>query len=110
MSTPNFTTQFPSVGSGQMVSSAFEIGRAVQIGLIVPTIDSAQMFLAGGLSLTGPFWRLGNVNSVQVGIPIAAGSASLMLGTALLASKYGRIEFSVSQSAVRSLTVLTRVG
>lgn len=102
----NVSTQFISIGSGQMITSAFEVGRARDMAVVWPTVDAANAFVLGGLSATGPFTRMGNQNSAA--LLVGTGSFSAVF-TGLVPMPYGKFEFTVSQAAVRSMTVISRL-
>lgn len=92
--------QTVNIGSGQLLSSAFALGRARDVAVIFPTLDSTAAFVQGGLSQGGAFFRVQSLN------PGTGSNAAVIDG--LNAFPWGKIEMTASQSAVRSLTILTR--
>lgn len=102
MSATPATVQVVNVGSGQLLTSAFAIGRARDMGLITPTLDSTNAFFQVGLAQGGPFFR---INSLALG----TGSAAALL-SGFNAFPWGRLEMTVSQAAVRSIQVISRAG
>ncbi len=90
-----------NVGSGQLISSAFAVGRATDMAVIFPTVTSAAAWFLGGQTLAGDFFRVSSLSP-------AAGSNALIV-TGFQAFDFGKLEFTASQAAVRSLTILTRL-
>lgn len=110
MPNPNISVNSIGVGSGSMFSSRFEIGRAQEIVLTFPVIDSAAAFLRGSWDGT-TFYRMHapHPNSGTYQMFPAAGSMALVVHPVLLPMKYGQVEFTVSQAALRTITVISRV-
>ncbi len=99
--------QYVNVGSGQLLSSAFAIGRAHSIAVIFPTLDAGNVLLQGGISQVGSFFRMATISSGPV--QFVAASAAVVIDPLLMPMPFARFEFLVSQSAVRSLTVISRI-
>ena len=110
MSHPNHTVQSVGIAIGGLLSSAFAIGphmRDIAIGF--PTIESCAAFLRGSVDGT-TFWRMHtNVSSGPFQAFPGPGSCALVVTPVLGPMRYGMVELLASQSAARTLTVISKI-
>lgn len=106
MRTQNQHVTIPLSGT---VSGTFAIPNADRSSLYSPVVTSCQMFLQGSWDTTSAnFARVQNVaGSGDWTYGVGGGSKQISFGTAG-AFPYVRIETDIAQSAVRSLTIMTR--
>ena len=105
-------TFYPTIALSASISSDIVLGRARDIGLWLPTITSAQVFLKGAFvpARTSPasadFVRIHDPRSQAAWFWNAGpGSAAAVLTDIARPFTHLRLETSVAQSAVRSLAI-----
>ena len=98
------------VNSGQTVSGNIDVSKGVVSHIIAPTITSGDLFLQGNVDTTSAnFFRMQNppVNSGHLRLATGAGSAMMTLA-GLLTPPWLRLEAAVTQTDVRTFTLLVR--
>jgi hypothetical protein len=98
-----------SSGALAAVTSPVPLGETVKLGVVFPSLTSCQVFLQVAADPASASFARAVVNSGQISYAVAAGLAGIEVGDIVRGFPYCRIELSVGQAAVRSLSVIQRV-
>jgi hypothetical protein len=89
-------------------TSAVAIGNGRGLTFYLPSITSAQAFLALSPTInSADFCRIVN-SAAQIGFAVAAGPAAVDASPHIAGANYARIELSVGQASVRSLSAVLK--
>ena len=110
---PRAQDTFPTVNSGDLVSSDIALIGAKSIGLIAPLIDSAQLFLQaafGTAPVSADFKRVGNAaGSGDFIWDVTVGDKAMSLTDLLAAFSQARIELSAAQTDTRTFALTAKI-
>ena len=110
---PQVQNLFAEVASGDTLSGDIALIGAKMIGLLVPAVDSCQLFMQGNYSAksgSGLYGRaLNPAGSGDFTAEITVGSKAISLTDPLAPFPFARIELSVAQTDTRTFALAVKV-